>query len=178
MKLLVNVNQVECLRYGVDAPSSTVKIEVDPGKLSEEERALVADEVYEGLRFPYSEDLYVCPPTYEGFMAAVRYALKKATRPREKDQTPGVVGGFGSSIADRDELKKFDEELRAYRKELITEAISAYGKRDQKLGGPSTEIAAELSRMARSSLARMKEQHQREYENLPEPLRRKRSNQG
>ena len=111
-------------------------------------------------------------------MAAIRYALKKATRPKETDQTPGVVGGFGSSVADRDELKKFDEELRAYRKELITEAINACSKRDQKLGGPSTEIAAELSRMARSSLARMKEQHQREYEKLPEPLRRKRSNQG
>ncbi len=47
-----NVDQAECLRYGIDAPSSTEKIELDPKSLTEEQRNFVADQIYDGLRFP------------------------------------------------------------------------------------------------------------------------------
>jgi hypothetical protein len=76
MKIVCSVDQAECLRHGVDAPSSTVKIEVDPKSLSEELRNFVADELYEGLRFPRTPMCAICPPTYEGLIAAVKYGIE------------------------------------------------------------------------------------------------------
>jgi hypothetical protein len=38
MQILCEVNQTECFRRGIDAPRSTMKIEVDPAKLPEEIR--------------------------------------------------------------------------------------------------------------------------------------------
>jgi hypothetical protein len=43
MKLRFEVNQAEALRRGVDCPKSIVTVEVDPAKLSQEERNLIAD---------------------------------------------------------------------------------------------------------------------------------------
>jgi hypothetical protein len=76
VKLLCDVDQAECLRFGVDAPSSTVKIDVDPESLTEEQRNFVADNLYDGLRFPSHKNGDICPPTYEGFMAAVTLGLE------------------------------------------------------------------------------------------------------
>jgi hypothetical protein len=76
MNILCNVNQTECLRYGIDAPSSTVKIEVDPKALSQDQRDFLADQLNGGLRFPRSLDYHICPPTYEGLLAAISYGMK------------------------------------------------------------------------------------------------------
>ena len=48
MQILCEVNQAECFRRGIDAPRSTIKIEVDPAKLPEEIREFLADHLYEG----------------------------------------------------------------------------------------------------------------------------------
>jgi hypothetical protein len=77
VKILCDVDQVECLRHGVDAPSSTIEVEVDPKSLTEEQRNFVASQLYDGLRFPNSPGSEICPPTYEGFIAAVNYGLEK-----------------------------------------------------------------------------------------------------
>jgi len=43
MKLRFKIDQAEALRQGIDAPTSVVTIEVDPQKLTQEERKLLAD---------------------------------------------------------------------------------------------------------------------------------------
>jgi hypothetical protein len=48
MKLRFAVNQAEAMRRGIDAPKSIVTIDVDPAKLSQEERDLIADRM-EGI---------------------------------------------------------------------------------------------------------------------------------
>jgi hypothetical protein len=37
MQILCEVNQAECFRRGIDAPRSSMKIEVDPGEVAGEE---------------------------------------------------------------------------------------------------------------------------------------------
>ena len=43
MKLRFAVNQAEALRRGIDCPRSTATVEVDPAKLTPEQRNLIAD---------------------------------------------------------------------------------------------------------------------------------------
>jgi hypothetical protein len=43
MKLRFKVDQAECLRAGIDCPKSIVTVEVDPAKLTQEQRNLLAD---------------------------------------------------------------------------------------------------------------------------------------
>ena len=43
VKLRFEVDQAECLRAGIDCPKSIVTVEVDPAKLSQDERDLLAD---------------------------------------------------------------------------------------------------------------------------------------
>lgn len=74
MKLLCAVDQAECFRRGIDAPYSTIKIEVNPENLSQEQRAFVADNLKKGhdlTCFP------IVPPTYEGFLTAINKASKQ-----------------------------------------------------------------------------------------------------
>jgi hypothetical protein len=49
MKLLVAVNQAEALRLGIDAPSSSVQLEVDPAVLTQPERDLIALLLWDGF---------------------------------------------------------------------------------------------------------------------------------
>lgn len=59
MKILCDVNQTECLRYGIDSPSSTVEIDVNPKSLTEEQRNFIIDNLYDGLRFPKDRGLNI-----------------------------------------------------------------------------------------------------------------------
>lgn len=43
MKLRFEVDQAACLRKGIDCPKSIVTVEVDPTKLPQDERDLIAD---------------------------------------------------------------------------------------------------------------------------------------
>lgn len=169
MKILCDVNQVECIRHGIDAPSSTVKIEVDPKSLTEEQRELLANEIYDGLRFPSDEDLKICPPTSQGFMAAIQYALKKATRPEEEFE-PQIGYGALRVCTNEKELEEFDRELKEFRQRLIKAAIEESGTGEKLRGSPS-EIAEELTRMARPLV---KKHFQIPPESVPPPFRRPR----
>jgi len=48
MKMLFNVNQTEALRLGINAPSSTVTLDVDPAELSQLERDILAAVINDG----------------------------------------------------------------------------------------------------------------------------------
>ena len=48
MQILCEVNQAERFRRGIDAPRSTMKIEVDPGEVAGRIREFLADHLYEG----------------------------------------------------------------------------------------------------------------------------------
>jgi hypothetical protein len=117
VKILCDVDQVECLRHGIDAPSSTVKIEVDPKSLTEEQRNFVASQLYDGLRFPNSPGSEICPPTYEGFIAAVNYGLEK-----DKIESRHTVDG---ALQHSPDLMK---ELKELRQSLIKAAINESGQ--------------------------------------------------
>lgn len=89
MKLRFAVNQGEALRKGIDCPSSRATIDVDPSKLSEEERQLIADRMWPGgievfqLRYdPTAKQLYryrelafmilAEAPSFPGLIEAIR----------------------------------------------------------------------------------------------------------
>ena len=72
---MCDVNQLECLRYGVEALSSTVEIDVDPKLLTLEQRNFVVDNLYEGVRYPRNRELNICPPTYAGLLASIDYGV-------------------------------------------------------------------------------------------------------
>jgi hypothetical protein len=71
MQILCEVNQAECFRRGIDAPRSTMKIEVDPAKLPEEIREFLADHLYEGDKLSAREDFQLVRPDLLGFMETV-----------------------------------------------------------------------------------------------------------
>jgi len=85
MHLYIGLNQGENLRRGKECGSSTTNIEVDPTKLPEEDRNLLADRMKPGEIAVYSlsldengnkirtdELIYAHGPDYEGLMDAVR----------------------------------------------------------------------------------------------------------
>lgn len=102
MQLLCNVDQAECFRHGIDAKTSTVKLEIDPQTLTDEQRNFVADQLYEGVRFPKEPAFYIIPPTMAGFLAAVDYgmAVKKQGSLLSAGQSLAPAGlSFGQSGA-------------------------------------------------------------------------------
>jgi hypothetical protein len=76
MRIVCDVNQAECLRYGVPARSSTVEIDVDPKLLTLEQLNFIVDSLSDGLSFPRNRRLNICPPTYAGFIASVSYGTE------------------------------------------------------------------------------------------------------
>jgi hypothetical protein len=84
MKILCDVNLSKCLRRGFDAPSNIVTIEIDPKALSQDERDFIADQLYNGVRFPKTREYEICPATHEGFMDAVTRGIQQAKRQRER----------------------------------------------------------------------------------------------
>jgi len=71
MQILCEVNQAECFRRGIDAPRSTMKIEVDPAKLPEEIREFLADHLHEGDKLSARDDFQLLRPDLLGFMETV-----------------------------------------------------------------------------------------------------------
>ena len=71
MRILCEVNQAECFRRGIDAPRSTMKIEVDPAKLPEEIREFLADHLHEGDKLSARDDFQLFRPDLLGFMETV-----------------------------------------------------------------------------------------------------------
>jgi hypothetical protein len=84
MKLRFKVDQGEALRQGVDAPTSVVTLDIDPKKLTQEERSLLADRMdgidvrelttWGGVSAPGRSDKHVTATlaTFEALMVAVR----------------------------------------------------------------------------------------------------------
>jgi hypothetical protein len=170
VKILCEVNQVECIRHGIDAPSSTVKIDVDPKSLTEEQRELLAKEIYNGLRFPMNEDLKICPPTYDGLIAAIQYGLKKATRPKKEFEDQKIGYNSVPRCTNEKAIDEFDRELKEFRQHLIKAAIEK-GEKSEKFRGTPEDLK-ELSDMARTSL---KKQMQIPPESVPAAFRRTRN---
>jgi hypothetical protein len=83
MKILCYVDQTECIRRGINAPTSTIKIEVDPALLTLKAREFVASNTDDKLRFPSDAGkrlVGVRPPTYQGFLDYVHPAFLTAVQ--------------------------------------------------------------------------------------------------
>jgi hypothetical protein len=50
MKLRVKVDQAECFRLGLDAPRSSVDVEVNPSRFPQNVRDYIADHLKDGIR--------------------------------------------------------------------------------------------------------------------------------
>ena len=67
------MDQVECFRRGIDAPSSTVKLDVNPSKLSKVEREFLASIITDGFKVGANDERYrICPPTLAGLREMIR----------------------------------------------------------------------------------------------------------
>lgn len=69
MKILVSVDQAAALRQGIDAPSSTTRIEVDPATLTEEQREILSVALCRG--HDASRYITVVRPDLEGLIQAL-----------------------------------------------------------------------------------------------------------
>jgi hypothetical protein len=90
MRILCEVNQAECFRRGIDAPRSTMKIEVDPAKLPEEIRKFLADHLHEGDRLSARDDFQLLRPDLLGFMETA--SARPYSRAWQSD--PRLPSGF------------------------------------------------------------------------------------
>ena len=99
MRILCDVNRTECLRYGIDAPSSTVDIEVSPELLTHNQRNFIVVNLYEGMRFPKDQDS----------VSALR-CMRDSSLPSttvcnaRKNREPAEFAA-GASTSNREELK-------------------------------------------------------------------------
>jgi hypothetical protein len=78
MQILCEVNQVECFRRGIDAPRSTIKIEVNPAKLPEDIREFLADHLYDGYKLGSDACLQLRSPDLMGLLETVLAAKEYA----------------------------------------------------------------------------------------------------
>ena|ERR1700730_16687107 len=84
MKILCYVNQAEAFRKGIDAPHSSVQIEVDPSVLTQAQRDFIADRLNDGRVFGTKQSWRIVEPTFEGFLAMLTKWMG------EGDQKPKV----------------------------------------------------------------------------------------
>jgi hypothetical protein len=124
MRILCDVNRAECLRYGIDAPSSMVDIEVNPKLLTQDQRNFIVANLYERIRFPKDQQFSICPPTYNGLIAAVNYGL-------QREQEQGVRRIRGGSI----NLEPGRNETLALIRRKVINAAIAEDDKEQKLIG-------------------------------------------
>lgn len=108
MQLQVQVDQAQALRRGINAPFSTVKIEVDPAQLSPEVREEIASNLLEGCRL--NANITVVEPSLAGLISVIDRRLKvlaekkaKAEELRRKTQDhprkPRPITGRGSGLS-------------------------------------------------------------------------------
>ena len=84
MQIQVQVDQTEALRQGINAPYSTVKIEVDPAQLSPEVREEIASNLLEGFRLGPS--FAVVEPSLAGLLAMIERRLKIMAEKKAKEE--------------------------------------------------------------------------------------------
>ncbi len=134
MRILCDVNRTECLRYGIDAPSSTVDIEVSPELLTHDQRNFIVVNLYEGMRFPKDQEFCICPPSYAGFIASVNYGLQRA----QEQGTRRIRGG--SINLEPGRIEKLGDIRRREIRAAIAEDDKA--QKEQKLISPTPINAA------------------------------------
>lgn len=80
MKILCKVNQKEALKTGIDAPKSTVELEINPSTIDAAQRELLAGELSEGYRLRHNEiPELVCPDT-KGLLDALRVVMARRAK--------------------------------------------------------------------------------------------------
>lgn len=116
MKLLVAVDQAAALRAGIDAPSSTVTLEVTPSELDDSERELLASIMQDGHD---CKSLTLVRPDLEGLRRAIsQYADEAETKRAEEE----------ARAAERREQK--DREIAKCLEDGQLETISVYLRDD------------------------------------------------
>lgn len=85
MQILVTVDQAEALRRGIDAPSSTKRIEISPAELDEEERDYLAGILVDGHDATAIRVVEATPQGLRAVIQAELAAAEKAAEEREKE---------------------------------------------------------------------------------------------
>lgn len=81
MKILCQVDQAECFRRGIDAASSTIKINIDPSKVPYDIREFIAKHLIDGHILRSSEEFRLnglgIPAFFETILWAMEYHKAK-----------------------------------------------------------------------------------------------------
>jgi hypothetical protein len=132
MQILCEVIQAECFRRGIDAPRSTIKLEVNPSKLPRDLRTFVANNLYEGYRLGFDDhinyetaeskrftsiEFELYRPDLIGFMEAV-------LRAKEFQETVDA-NSEGRDLTFQEWMKKVDEAANNKREKLAKELADA-----------------------------------------------------
>jgi hypothetical protein len=134
MKILCEVNQAECFRRGIDAPLSTIKLDVNPFKLPRDLRTFVADNLYEGYKLGFDDHinnetgeskLYATSefelyrPDLTGFMEAI-------LRAKEFQETVDASGEH--DLPFQEWMKEADQAAHNMRQKLARELADTQAK--------------------------------------------------
>jgi hypothetical protein len=76
---------------------------VAPTLLTLEQRNFVADNLYEGVRFPRDRELDICPPTYAGLLASISYGIDCG---RDKGAFYMALASAATNAKERAELRE------------------------------------------------------------------------
>lgn len=115
MRILVSVRQTEALRRGINAPQSTVEIDVDPAGLSERQRAVLADELRDGHK---ALSIAIVQPTLEGLLVSLNEKINAEDTERAEADA------------------KLEEEINASGDtEQVTVGLDSEGRRNDRWGG-------------------------------------------
>ena len=171
MQILVSVNQAEALRQGIDAPSSTTHIEVDPATLTEEQRDYLASMLRDGHD---ASRITVVRPDLQGLIEVLQaraseareveaerlQRLRQAMEDVEEVEQPVYLGRDGEPV-------RHPADAIATRTIRVRKIRRLYGLRstevDRQYVALCSEIESEQDQRTNEALEDMRANEYREY---------------
>ena len=155
MQLQVRVNQTEALRRGINAPASTVKVEVDPAQLSQEVRDLIASSLTDGFRLDMY-DLFgsVVEPTQAGIVARAEEII--AARKKLAEEQAAYRAEFSAKLIANPREHVFVSEI-GY-EGIRGWAIPGYCVNPSRASAESAELTPEAIAVANATIRELKEE--------------------
>lgn len=144
MKLRFSVDQAEAFRRGIDVPKSIVTIEVDPAKLPEEARNLIADRL-DGIDVrPIVAKQELSYRNKDSSIGVIGVPYWNGNTSREKDRGSLIKASLATYDALMEAVRKNEENVEATERKggllAMDEAMKVTGLSEEDLRAASKEV--------------------------------------